>query len=291
MRASNWIVAGVSVLSCAAVAFCADASSTGSDLSERIRIQEERLPEIERVAAQETEQVEQWYARRRTQLAQETARRVAAVQLNHSLRFLWTEFGTVLGNEPYLQGYYEAPHYAYPLRPEAAVLRDAMIEEYFVSRMADLLLSEDFREKLIQIVSESWQTRLLQDESARLLTLMEKVHAELIMDLQMLENQKKEKLEAISRWERDLQEQVSGILNHLREKAGREPQLGVVESIGYGPQGGYFCTIEGVNELLRPGDTARGVRVVSIDPEKVEFSKEGTVWTQVLGGPAQPYWD
>ncbi len=249
------------------------------------------MTEIEQEAAQEREQVEQWYERRRTQLSQETARRAAALRLTHPLRFLWTEFATVLGNEPYPQGYYEAPHYAYPFRLEAVVLRDEMIEEYFISKMASLLLSEDFQEKLILIVSESWQAPLLQDESARLLTLMEKVHVELIMDLRLLENQKKEKLGAISQRERDLQEQVSSILNYLRESEGRETKLGVVESIGYGPRGGYFCMVEGVNDLLRPGDMVRGVRVLSIDPEKVEFSKEGTVWTQALGGPAQPYWD
>ncbi len=68
-------------------------------------------------------------------------------------------------------------------------------------------------------------------------------------------------------------------------------QFGVVESVGYCPDGGYFCIIEGVDRPLGIGDTAGKVRIVKIDQEKVEFAKDGTTWTQQLGAPPQPNWD
>lgn len=290
MKASNWMVAGLFVLSCAAAASSEETTSTDLAVSERIRIQEQRLPEIERIAAQEREQIEQWYATRPTALAQEKAR-WAAAHLSLPLRTLWTEFAKMHRGQPYAEGYFDAADYGFPISFDAAVLRYTMEEEYFVSEMANLLLSEDFRQKLTQIANEYWQIPLLRDEAARLLTWMEHVHVELTMELGQLEKQRDVELDAVSQWEQDLQEQVRGILEYLKESEGRKTEPGVVEAIGYGPQGGYFCTVEGVEEILRPGDMARGVRVVSIDPEKVEFAKNGTTWTQGLGGPPQPHWD
>ena len=157
--------------------------------------------------------------------------------------------------------------------------------------MAHLLLSEGFRQTLTQIVNEHWEVPLLQREASQLLVLMGSLDATLKMHSQQLEANRQARLDAVSQRERDLQEQVRTISDYLRKAEQRKPQLGVVESVACTSQSGCFCMIEGIDEVLRPGDRVRGVRVVRIDPEKVEFARDGVTWTQELGAPAQPHWD
>jgi len=93
------------------------------------------------------------------------------------------------------------------------------------------------------------------------------------------------------KWENDLKEQVRGILEYLRQSESRPVQFGVVESVGYCPDGGYFCLIQGVDRPLGIGDTVGKVRILKIDQEKVEFAKDGTTWTQQLEAAPQAFWD
>ena len=92
------------------------------------------------------------------------------------------------------------------------------------------------------------------------------------------------------KWEKDLKEQVRGILEYLRQSESRPVRLGAVASVGYCVNSGYYCMIEGVDKVLAVGDTVDGIRVQKIDSEKVEFTKDGTTWTQPLGAPPQPFW-
>lgn len=285
MKTSRWLIPTLSALFLTVTALAADVN-----LAERIRIQEERLPPIAQMAHQEREQVERWYARQRARTRQEEARERAA-QLSLAQRTLWTEFAKMHQDRPYATGYFDAAQYGFPVSYEAAVLRYTMTEEYFVSEMASLLVDKNFRAKLVQIVDEPWQSALLQREARRLLDLMDTLDVELMMDLRQLENHRTEQLNAVAQREKELQEQVRTILDYLKRIEQRQPQLGVVESVGYSPQNGYFCTIEGVDKVLQPGDTAQGIQVVSIDPQKVTFAKNEITWTQGLGAPAQPHWE
>jgi hypothetical protein len=289
MKAANWIIPALSTLCFTAVALAANPSSA-ANLAARVRLQQDRLPQIEQMANQEREQVEQWYKRQRAAAPQEDARE-AAVALSQAQRTLWVEFAKMHQYELYAPGYFGASYYAFPFGPDAALLRYAMDKEYCVSEMTHLLLSEGFRQKLTQIVNEHWEVPLLQREASQLLVLMDSLDATLKMHLQQLDANRQARLDAVSQRERDLQEQVRTISDYLKEAEQRKPQLGVVEAVAYSPQSGYFCMIEGIDEVLRPGDRVRGGRVVRIDPEKVEFARDGVVWTQELGAPAQPHWD
>ena len=289
MKASHWIIPALSTLFFTAVALAANPSSA-DNLATRVRLQQDRLPQIEQMARQEREQVEQWYKRQRAGALQEDARE-AAVELSRAQRTLWVEFAKMHQYEPYAAGYFDASYYVLPFGSEAALLRYAMDKEYCVSEMARLLLSESFRQKLTQIVNEHWEVPLLQREASQLLVLMDTLDAKLKRHLQQLDTDRQARLDAVSQQERDLQEQVRTISDYLKKAEQRKPQLGVVDAVACSPQSGYFCMIEGIDEVLRPGDSVRGVRVVRIDPEKVEFTRDGVAWTQDLGAPAQPHWD
>ncbi|OHB66434.1 MAG: hypothetical protein A2Y76_14160 [Planctomycetes bacterium RBG_13_60_9] len=277
------------VLLCGTVALSANQPARQPGIAERIEVQEARLPQIEAVAAREREGVEQWYQQRRAEVTREVARRAAA-RIRLSDRALWTEFARMQLDLPPVKGYLDISHL---FGCDAAVLRQAMIQEYFINEMADVLLSDEFERELSHIVTEHWDVPLLpllRDTAQGLLALTRRVRAEVDMELRQLENQKKARLNATMEWERDLKEQVRGILEYLRQSESRQVQLGVVESVGYSPKSGHYCMIEGVDRVLAAGDRVGDIRIVKIDSEKVEFVKDETAWAQKLGAPASPFW-
>jgi hypothetical protein len=303
MRCSNWVLPGFSLLFCGTVAFSATGPAPRPQIAERIKIQEARVPEIEAVAAREREQAEQWYRSRRAATVQEIARREAA-RFSIAERDVWVQYWDMYRDRFYAPAYFEP---AFPAVRPMAKLAQAMRGEYLISEMAELLASEEFEQKLTQIVEErlevwrpntsygNWQPPsylpLLQRWAEELLIVVKNVRSQLALELTQLDNQRKARLDAIMEWENDVREQVRGILEYLRQSESRPVQFGVVESVGYCPQGGYFCLIEGVDRPLGIGDTVGKVRIVKIDQEKVEFAKNGTMWAQQLGAAPQPYWD
>jgi hypothetical protein len=305
MRRWNWILPGFSLLFCGTVAFSAAGPTTRPDMAERIKAQEARVPRIEAVAAQDREEVERWYKTRRAEAVQEIAR-PAAAQLSLAEREQWVQYADL-----YLDRFYAPAYFNYGFtNPRVALLGQAMIQEYLITEMANLLASEEFERKLTQVVEERLEVSahpllgagtvgllepqllpLLQDQAQRLLVLVQQVRTELGEQVRQLDYQRKARLDAIMNWENDLKEQVRGILEYLRRAESRPVQFGVVDSVGYCPDGGYFCLIQGVDRPLGIGDTVGKVRIVKIDQEKVEFAKDEATWAQQLGAPPQPYWD
>jgi hypothetical protein len=289
MNASNWIIPALSALFPVSVVLAAGPSAASRNLEERIGIQQERLPQIEQMAQEQREQVERWYERQRARTPEEARKLAARFSLAERLR--WIEYARMYADRPSTAYYFDSPYYSYPFTDRAILLPYAMTEEYTISEMADLLRSESFRAKLAQVEDEEWELPILRREARRLRDLMDTLNVELTMDVQQLERNKAARLDAIARQEKNLQEQVRTILDYLKQSEQRPPQLGVVESVGFSPQSGSFCLIEGVEKVLQPGDTVRGIRVVTVDPQKVEFAKNGVRWTQQLGAPPQPYWE
>jgi len=270
----------------------AEGSSDRPAISERIAIQEARLPQIEAAATREREQIEQRAEGRRFEIARQTARRGAA-QLSLLERALWTEFAQLSHGETQAEGYLYDLHFGDAYYDQTIPLRQALIEDYFVSEMAQLLQSDAFRNKLVQITEERLNVPLqplLRERARKLLSLTDSLRAELSMGVRQLENARTGRLDAAMEWETTLKKQVRENLEYLRRTESKEPGLGVVESIGYSPQSGYFCMVEGVDRVLGTGDTIGAVRVLNIEREKVEFAKDGATWAQQLGAPAQSYW-
>jgi hypothetical protein len=305
MRRLDWILPGFSLLFCGTVAFSATGPAVGPDIAERIRVQEARVPQIEAVAIRDREEIERWYKTRRAEAVQDIARRAAA-QLSLAEREQWVQYADL-----YLDRFYAPAYFNYGFTsPRVALLGQAMVQEYLISEMANVLASEEFERKLTQVVEERLEVSprpllrdgtvgllevqllpLLRDRAQKLLILVRQVRTELAEQVRQLDNQRKARLDAIMKWENDLKEQVRGILEYLRQSESRPVQFGVVESVGYCPDGGYFCLIQGVDKVLGIGDTVGKVRIVKIDQEKVEFAKDGTTWTQNLGAAPQPFWD
>ncbi len=305
MRRSDWILPGFSLLFCGTVAFSATGPAVGRGIAERIKVQEARVPRIEAVAAQDREEIERWYKIRHAEAVQDIAR-PAAARLSLAEREQWVQYADL-----YLDRFYAPAYFNYGFTsPRVALLGQAMVQEYLISEMANLLASEEFERKLTQVVEERLEVSplpflrdgtvgllepqllpLLRDQAQKLLVLVQQVRTELGERVRRLDYQRKARLDTTMKWENDVKEQVRGILEYLRQSEPRPAQFGVVESVGYCPDGGYFCLIQGVDRALGIGDTVGKVRIVKIDREKVEFAKDGTAWAQQLGAAPQAFWD
>lgn len=288
MKRTNWIVSGIVLLSSEVVVYSAVGPAAPPAVAQKIKVQEARVPVIEAQAAGDRQQVQRWYEARRTQIVGDITRRAAA-ELSLPEREQWVEYADLYLNHRYAPAFFDGGF----LTDRAALLGNALTQEYLISAMANLLASQRFEQKLEQIVAERLEVPLLpllQDRVAELLTLVKNVRAEVTIELRQLENEKAARLGAIMEREKDLKEQVHGILDYLRQSESRPVRLGVVESVGYCVDSGYYCTIEGVDNVLGVGDTVGAVRVLKIDPDQVEFAKDGTTWAQSLGAPPQSYW-
>ncbi len=291
MRTSTWVLGGLGLAFCITGLSSAASSAREQAVSGRVAAQQARLTEIEEVAARERAKIEQEYDRRREELTRDFPR-AAAAAIGYPYRIRWVEFAKMHQGLAYAQGYFETPSYPVPAgrHDRPAHLRRALEQEYFITEMAHLLASEQFREKLTQVADERWDAPLLREEAKGLLALVTRVQRELAMELRQLEDQRTARRETTVEWERNLKAQVLDILAYLRESESDDPQPGVVESIGRSPRSGYFCMIEGVDQVLEAGDTIGEIRILSIDPEKVTFASDGATWTQFLGAPASSHW-
>ncbi len=211
--------------------------------------------------------------------------------------------GTLYAYQPYAAAYINP---AFIPSYRLALLDQAMFEEHVISEMADLLANGEFEQKLEQIVQEQLEVRMpdtsygdwepasylpvLRNRAQEILTVVKRVRTQLAMEVTQLEHQRNARLEAIMEWENHWKEQVRGVLEYLRQGESRPVRFGAVASVGHCVNSGYYCMIEGVDKVLAVGDAVGGVRIVKIDPEKVEFAKDGTTWTQPLGAPPQPFW-
>lgn len=293
MKRSNWIALGLLICLWGTVVLAGAGPSGQTQTEDRIRIQEARLPEIEAVAAQERAKVDQWHRTRRARLVQEIARPYAA-RLSFAQRELWVQFADLYLDRFYAPAYFNFGFTTY----ETALIGYAMLQDYLISETADILVNTEFEQILRRIVEERIIRErrdvpflpLLRERATEFLNLMQQVRSELDMNAKHLEYQRNARLDAITEWENGLKEDVRGILEYLRQSESRPVRFGVVESVGFCVNSGYYAMIEGVDRVLTVGDRIGEVRIVAIDPEKVEFARNGTTWTQLLGAPPQPFW-
>ena len=288
MRISTLAITALCILCCGSAGLCAQPAADG--LQQRIQIQEQRLADIEQMAAQQTEQVETWCADQSVAVAQEISRRAAA-RIGLAERTLWVEFAKVQSGQELPEEYFNADYYGFALSYETAVERNMMIDEYLVCEMADLLLCEDFTAGLARIIDERWREPLLRKEAAGILSLAEQVQVEAKAALRNVEYRATSRIEAIAAWEKDLTEQAVETLNFLRTSGAKKAAIGTVGSIGCSAQHGWMAEIEGIAADLQPGDSAHGILVLSISPGGVRFSKNGATWTQQIGAAAPSQWD
>lgn len=254
-------------------------------VKQRLQIQQERLKDIEELAMSERQAIEQWYTCHLTELRQLAQRQ--AKQLILSGRMLWTEFIKMNSQLPFADTYFSNTARTFISDIEAFELRAAMIDSYFLSTAANLLLDKEFCKLLADLSNGSGynpQNPLIRIEARKLLHLAKEFESELMR----LENRRNDKLAALEQWEKGLRQHVYKVMHEIKAMP-EAPDLGVVSAISYDVKGS-LCMIDGIDKVLQPGDKINNVTVVRIHQDRVEFAKAGQRWVQKIGEPANPAW-
>jgi len=276
-------------LACLLLATVCQAANVKLDQAEqikqRVKIQQERLKDIEELAASERQVIEQWYARHRILLRQLAQRQARQLILSHKM--LWTEFIKMNSQVPFGDTYFSNTARTFIRDTEAFELRAAMIDSYFLSTAANLLLDHEFCKLLTDLSNGSGynpQNLLIRSEARKLLRLAKEFESELMR----LKNRRNDRLAGLEQWEKGLREHVYKVMREIKALP-ETPDLGVVSAISYDEKGA-LCMIDGVDKVLQPGDTIQDVTVVRIHQDRVEFAKDSQRWVQKIGEPANPAW-
>ncbi len=256
-----------------------------AQIEARLKIQQQRLKDIEQLAASERQAIKQWYARHLTELRQLAQRQARQLILSHKM--LWTEFIKMDSQVPFADTYFLNTARTFIRDTEAFELRAAMIDSYFLSTAANLLLDPEFCKLLTDLSNGSGynpQNLLIRSEARKLLRLAKEFELELIR----LENRRNDRLAGLEQWEKGLREHVYKVMREIKALP-ETPELGVVSAISYDEKGA-LCMIDGVDKVLQPGDTIQDVTVVRIHQDRIEFSKDSQRWAQTVGQAANPAW-
>lgn len=277
-----------------------------NQIEQRLKIQQQRLIDIEEQVSLKRQQIEDWYARRFTELRQLAQRK--AKQLTLSDRALWTEFikmneqktqfGTYFkmstptslrlnGQIPNAFGHYMKTTTAFLKDMEILGLRAALEDSFFLIAAADLLMDENFRMRLADLADGSAynpQSLLIRREARKLLHLANEFKTE----LRLLEDRRNVKLAALEQWEKDLRADVHRVMSAIKAEP-EKINMGVVSAIIYNEKT-PLCMIDGTDRIFKPGDETGNVTIRNIYTDRVEFTKEGQKWTQEVGEPAGAAW-
>jgi len=279
-------------------AYSAEAAAKAGQLTheqqikQRLKIQQQRLKDIEHIAASERQAIEEWHAKSIQQLVE-----LAASQLKTTDRMLWAEFRSKLSGETtYADSYFwsKFPRTVSILQDKNQVrvgqalkafeLREAMIDSFFLSLAQDFLTDCHFRKMLSDIVESEEQNLLIRTEAQKLLTIMK----DLQLRVTHLDNQKIAQLAQLEQWEKDMREHVYKVMRDIKAQP-EKLELGVVSAISYDEKGS-LCMVDGIDKVLQPGDKINNITVVKIQKDRVEFAKGGRRWVQKIGEPAKPAW-
>jgi hypothetical protein len=166
-------------------------------------------------------------------------------------------------------------------------LRAAMVDSYFLNTVTNLLLNPNFHKRLVELADGSAynsQSLLIRKDARQLLHIVDEFQTK----LKTLQNRKTAKLAALEQQRQSLRADVLRVIQDI--KAGPETvNEGTISAIMYS-QNSPLCMIDGIDNILREGDSIGNIVIVKIQPDHVQFAREGQKWTQQVGKAASDFW-
>ncbi len=245
-----------------------------------------QLRDIEARGMRQQQFIENYYQQRFEQL-QLLAEREAN-KLEHPERMLWGEFVKLMTETPSANRYFFIPSF---LESRTFKLRAAMRDTYATYQLRNFLLDENAREIIAHVAHNHKYTQkdrhnfkyynsLLHEKAHEILVIMDKLQPQLVI----LEKQLDNSLANLEQWKNDQAEFILRTTNQTKVKA-KAP--GTVTAVLYDNK--YrFAMING--KLVREADTIKGVKVIKIHADNVEFKKNRKTWTQKLGQTPTEFW-
>ena len=254
-------------------------------IEQRIKIQEQRLTNIKEQVSMKQKQIEDWYFRRLTELRQLAQRKAKQLKLDD--RALWTEFVKMNEQTPQFDTYFKISTTIFTRDAKSYELHAAMLDSYFLSSTADLLLNNDFRNMLIYLANGSSynpEDFLIRKQARKLLQFAN----EFDIRLQILNKQRDIKLAAVEQGEKDLRADIFRVMNEIKTES-EKIDTGMVSAVIYNDNT-QLCMIDGYDRILKTGDKINNITIQNIYSDRVEFIKDGQRWTQEVGKPANDAW-
>jgi hypothetical protein len=201
-------------------------------------------------------------------------------------RYLWTEFFRMHGLIQCPETYIEDSGSCIQ-NPPAYWLRNDMLDSFFLTATANLLLDDNALALLRGIDNNYDQPPLIREQARRLLPTMEFLHVQLVQ----LRNARQMKL---ARLENSDDENAKPQKTLAAPAALTAAPVGTVNGIAWS-RGRALAIIEGVDDLVQPGDsftsfTLGRVEVVTIARTSVSFRQGTRTWTQPLGSAPPTAW-
>jgi hypothetical protein len=268
---------------------CQAAEENQDVQSVQINIQKERLQDIRDIASRQRQDIENRYNESLAQLKQEALQQARTIKFLD--RIFWTEFISKSCQKPCAGSY--IGYNISPFRGDSKVYRlhAAMIDSYFLNRVADFLMNDDARKLLADIVNSDSQNLLIRNKAEELLTIMD-YFAAMSEDI---ENKKESELTYLRIWQECLMDEVQQVIREIESPPKVIPYGSVTAVMHYNKDS--FCMIEGIDEIIKAGVTinnaqTKNVKIVKIDTDKakVEFDRNGKRWAQAVGESPNPGW-
>ncbi|MBN2315688.1 MAG: hypothetical protein JXM79_17300 [Sedimentisphaerales bacterium] len=268
------------------------------EIQYQLKIQEERLKNIEEQASKELQQIEAWYADSLIELRRLAERKAKQLKLDH--RALWAEFIKMKEQTPQFdtyfkmndqlpnaQGYFMNTTLIFLRDVETFELRAALADSYFLGAVADLLMDSHFCKLLANLANGSAynpQSLPIRHQARTLLHLANDFQSK----LEALQHRRSVRLAAVERRTQLLKEDVFRITREIKI-APETVNEGVVSAIMYS-RNSPLCMVDGIDKILREGDSIGNIVIVKIHPDHVQFAKEEQKWTQQVGKAASNFW-
>lgn len=265
---------------------------------QQLRIQEERLKNIEEQASTERQQIEVWYRRSLIELRQLAERKAKQLKLDN--RSLWIEFVKMNEQTSQFDTYFkmndQIPNaYGYFMNTTTVFLRDvetfelraALADSYFLSAAANLLMDKNFRRRLADLADGSAynpQSLPIRSEARKLLHFVNEYESRLAA----LQDRRTAKLAGVEQWKQGLKADVLRVMREIKA-APEKVNKGVVSAIICN-QKSQLCMVDGIDRILKEGDSIGNIVIVKIYPDQVEFARGSQKWAQLVGKPASDAW-
>ena len=105
-------------------------------------------------------------------------------------------------------------------------------------------------------------------------------------ELRKLERRRDTPLIQLAKWEKYQRENISKTIRTSGNSA-EKPDFGVILAIGYEKENPFIMIND---KIVYQEHSIDNVKIVRIEPEKVEFKKKAKSWIQNIGAPANDYW-
>jgi hypothetical protein len=234
--------------------------------------------------SQQLAAVDRWYAENLSLLQDQAYNYASRMPLPE--RYLWTEFfcthGLLQCPETYILDSGSCIQ-----NPPAFALRNSMLDSFFLTTTANLLLDDNALALLKDIDNNYNQPPLIRLQAQRLLPTMEFLHAQLVQ----LRNARLTKLAQL---ENSTDQNARPEKTIAAPAALTSAPVGTVNGIAWS-RGRALAIIEGVDDLVKPGDSFNNpaigrIEVVTIARTSVSFRQGARTWTQLVDSAPPATW-